>query len=128
MNLKEVSAAIIEKNGLILITRRAKDEKLAGFWEFPGGKREASETIEQCLVRELKEELDVEVVTNGILGESDYHYSGGAIKLIGVYARIVSGDIKMTVHDSFEWVSPKDLLSYELAPADVPLAKMLIQK
>ena len=126
--MKEVSAAIIEKNDQFLITRRAEKEKLAGFWEFPGGKKESGETIEECLVRELKEELDVEVVTKGILGESDYHYSGGAIKLIGVYAEIVAGDIKMTVHDSFEWVSPSDLLSYQLAPADIPLAKMLIQK
>lgn len=128
MNIKDVAAGIIQKEGLILIARRGPKEKLAGFWEFPGGKREQNETIEQCLIRELKEELDIEVVTNGILGESDYHYSGGAIKLIGVYAQIVSGDIKMTVHDSFEWVSPKDLLSYQLAPADIPLAKMLIQK
>ena len=68
----EVSAALIFHDGKLLITRRHDDAHLGGLWEFPGGKREPDETFEQCLVREIREELGVEISV-GKLFESVTH-------------------------------------------------------
>ena len=126
--MKEVSAAIIVENDKVLLTRRAPDEKLAGYWEFPGGKREENETIEECLVRELFEELSIEVEALETIGSSEYSYNGNSIKLIGIQAAIKSGDIILSVHDIYEWVPIPDLMSFKLAPADISLAKLVQDK
>jgi len=126
--MKEVSAAIIVENDKVLLTRRAPDEKLAGYWEFPGGKREENETIEECLVRELFEELSIEVEALETLGSSEYSHNGNLIKLIGIQAAIKSGDIILSVHDIYEWVPIPNLMSFKLAPADISLAKLLQDK
>ena len=126
--MKEVSAAIIVENDKVLLTRRAPNEKLAGYWEFPGGKREAGENIEECLVRELKEELDIKVEASGVFGESEYQYDGGSILLIGVRARILNGTPTLSVHDAFEWVPLSLVHQYKLAPADIPLANKLVEE
>lgn len=123
--LKEVSAAIIVEGDCVLLARRAPGQKLEGLWEFPGGKREVDETIEDCLIRELKEELALSVETAEVFGVSQYHYPGGAIRLVGIRARIIEGSPMLSVHDKVEWVSVSNILDYELAPADVPLAQRL---
>lgn len=125
--MKNVSAAIILQDGQILITRRAPGEKLAGFWEFPGGKQEPGETIQQCLVRELREELELHVDAGEVLVESTFEYPGGAIRLVGVEAVIASGNIVLSVHDAYQWVGLGKLLNYELAPADIPIAKWILE-
>jgi 8-oxo-dGTP diphosphatase len=124
--MKNVSAAIIKKNDSVLIARRAQGEKLAGFWEFPGGKQEEHETIQQCLERELKEELGIIACCTEILTESIYEYDGGAIKLIAIETNIVCGEIALSVHDTYEWVTYNKLLDYQLAPADIPIARWII--
>ena len=73
----------------------------------------------------MKEELSVSVKTAGVFGISEYHYPGGAIKLVGVIAKIIEGTPMLSVHDKVEWVSVSNILDYELAPADVPLAQRL---
>ena len=70
--MKEVSAAIIIEDGKVLLARRAEGEKLAGYWEFPGGKREEDETIDECLVREIREELSLDIEVVGEFDTSDY--------------------------------------------------------
>ena len=123
--MKEVSAAIIIENGKVLLARRAEGEKLAGFWEFPGGKREDYETIEQCLVREIQEELALDVRVLSEFGISNYKYPGGEIRLIALLCEICGGTPTPRVHDAVVWVSISDLLHYQLAPADVPLAQKI---
>jgi 8-oxo-dGTP diphosphatase len=124
--MKNVSAAIIRKSNTVLITRRAPGKKLAGFWEFPGGKQEDNETIQQCLERELKEELDLTTNCTRILTESIYEYDRGAINLIAIDTEIIEGQISLSVHDKYEWVALENLLDYQLAPADIPVAKWII--
>lgn len=124
--MKNVSAAVIFDKESILLARRAPGEKLSGFWEFPGGKQESNETIKDCLVREIKEELNLIVQCLGILTESIYEYPGGKINLIAISARIIGGDIRLNVHDKYEWVDIQRLLDYQLAPADIPIAKWII--
>lgn len=126
--MKNVSAAIIRKNDCVFIARRSVGQSLAGFWEFPGGKQEPGETIQECLVRELKEELQLSVRCSFILVENIHQYPGGVINLIAIETEILDGDIKLSVHDRFEWVSLSNLLSFNLAPADIPLAEWLLNE
>ena len=123
--MKEVSAAIIIRDQKVLMARRAAGESLAGFWEFPGGKRETDETISDCLIREIREELALNIEVLGEFGVSDYQYPGGEIRLIGLLAEIKNGEISMTVHDAVEWIELRKVLDYKLAPADIPLAEKL---
>ena len=79
--VQSVAAAVVYLNDKILITRRVPGEKLAGMWEFPGGKLEADETPQTCIVRELREELGIVSVTGEILTTSVYTYAVGAVEL-----------------------------------------------
>ncbi|HBO4813837.1 TPA: (deoxy)nucleoside triphosphate pyrophosphohydrolase [Pseudomonas aeruginosa] len=125
--VQSVAAAVIYLNDKVLITRRAPGEKLAGIWEFPGGKLEAGETPQTCIVRELREELGVESVAGEILTTSLYTYPGGAVELIAVVVSLRSTALKLQVHDLAKWIPPHELLSYDLAPADIPIAEEIIR-
>lgn len=125
---KQVAAAVFYRNGNILITRRAPGEKLAGMREFPGGKLEAEETPQSCIVRELREELGVDSDAGEILTTSVFTYPGGTIELIAATVSLRSAVLTLHVHDRAEWVTPPDLLGYELAPADIPIAEEIIRK
>ncbi len=123
--MKDVTAAIIYKNGKVLIARRAPGESFAGGWEFPGGKIEQGETPEQCLKRELQEEFGVRALIKDFIAESIYEYSTGSIRLLAYVAEVVAGDMKLSVHDDYAWVDINDLLTYDLLPADIPIALKL---
>jgi 8-oxo-dGTP diphosphatase len=123
--MKSVVAAIITHGNQVLIARRGPAEKLAGYWEFPGGKVECGESLSDSLQRELREELGVESEIGEIVAESEYHYDHGSFLLIGMYAYLLSNDLTLTVHDQAAWVPVADLLSYGLAPADIPIAEAL---
>tara|TARA_Y100000815_G_scaffold179957_1_gene163957 strand:+ start:1000 stop:1389 length:390 start_codon:yes stop_codon:yes gene_type:complete len=124
----QVAAAVIHQEGMVLITRRAPGEKLAGMWEFPGGKLEPGETPQTCIVRELREELGVESDAGEILTTSAFTYPGGTIELTAVTVALQSVVLTLQVHDRAEWVKPQDLLGYDLAPADIPIAEEIIRK
>lgn len=123
--MKIVSAGIIRNGNTVLLTRRAHGEALAGYWEFPGGKQEDNESIQECLVRELWEELSITIEASEIVAESVFHYEGGSIKLIAVEAKIITGTITVSVHDEVDWVPLEELTNYKLAPADIPIAEEL---
>ena len=123
--MKEVIAGIIIDNNKILIAQRGLNEKLAGKWEFPGGKVELGETQQECLKREIKEELELNIEVGEYLGESIYTYPNAKIKLIAYFATIVDGDMKLSVHDKIEWITINEIDKYDFAPADIPLIKKL---
>lgn len=125
--MKTVTAAVIVRDGLVMITRRAEGEKLAGLWEFPGGKQEPGETLQACLARELKEELGLDTKIGSVLAETEYHYDHGSILLVAMKTEVLGGELRLTVHDRLEWVRPNELQGFQLAPADVPIAKRLAQ-
>ena len=127
-SVKQVAAAIVERDGRILVTRRGPGEHLAGSWEFPGGKLEPGETPQACIVRELAEELCVTVTAGEIIVESLHEYPGGAINLIAVATRLEGDALSLTVHDAAEWLEPHELLDLALAPADVPIALELVRR
>jgi 8-oxo-dGTP diphosphatase len=124
--MKKVTAAIIMQNGKILLTRRGPSEKLAGYWEFPGGKVEQGESLQECLKRELYEELGIETYISDVISESEYHYDHGSFRMFGLMADILSGELTLHVHDQYDWSKVEDLLSYNLAPADVPIAEKVM--
>ena len=101
--MKTVTAAVIAFNGKLLLCRRAPDEKLAGMWEFPGGKMEDGETLQECLKRELREELGIEASAGTVIGRSVYRYDHGEFELVGIEAFPESLDFSLLVHDRFSW-------------------------
>lgn len=124
--MKLVTAAIIEKEGHVLIAQRAHDDKLALKWEFPGGKVEDGESPEQCLVREIKEELNLDISINEYLATSVYHYDHGAIALMAFWCRLEGGDTLLRVHNAVNWVEISELVGYDFCPADIPLVERII--
>jgi len=123
--MKEVTAAIILKDNLVLIAQRAPKENLADKWEFPGGKTELGETPQQCLKREIREELEVDIEVLGFFDESIYAYHNGTIKLMAFWCKWISGEFTLNVHSNLAWVNRQELDLYDFAPADIPLVDKL---
>lgn len=123
--MKEVTAAIILKDNRVLIAQRAPEDNLAGKWEFPGGKIEHGETRQECLKREMREELDVEIEVLDFFGESIYAYHSGTIKLMAFWCQWISGDFTLKVHSHIAWVNHNELDLYDFASADIPLVDKL---
>ena len=128
MNIISVSAGII-LNGRkeILLTERISPDKIFSGWEFPGGKLEKDENAEQALIRELKEELNVLVKVESYCLDVIHHYPNISVNLTTFYCRIVSGEPNLIVHNALKWVKYNELLSYQLLPADIPIAKKIIE-
>ncbi|WP_129596894.1 8-oxo-dGTP diphosphatase MutT [Anaerophilus nitritogenes] len=119
--MKKVIAALLVKNDRVLIAKRNKNDKLANKWEFPGGKIEKGETPEECLKREILEELQIHISVGKFFGESIYDYEHGSIQLLAYWARWDCGELKTTVHEEIKWVKVDELDEYDFAPADIPV-------
>ena len=114
----KVTAAILEKDGRIIIAQRKSKDHLGGKWEFPGGKIEAGETPEECLARELNEEFDIDVSVGEYLGSSIFYYEHISIELMAYRTFWSGGQINSTDHKDYKWVTIEDLERYDFAPAD----------
>jgi len=125
MQLIDVVAGIIQKEGKILLARRKPGSHLEGFWEFPGGKVETGETPEQALVRELAEEFSIRTRTGAFVAESVYDYGAKRIHLMAYFSTHLDGEIILDSHDKIQWVSVDEIEFFQLAPADIPLAQAL---
>ena len=126
--MRKVTAAILIKDGKILIAKRKADDRQANKWEFPGGTVEKNETPQACLKREMQEEFGINISVGTILGESIYHYDHGSIKLMAYRAYWESGKIVLNDHADYRWVSAKQLVEYDFAPADIPFVEELQHK
>jgi 8-oxo-dGTP diphosphatase/A/G-specific adenine glycosylase len=122
-DLKQVDVAIgiVVRDGLVLIAQRKAQGHLAGFWEFPGGKREPDELIEHCLHRELKEELDLEVAISAELPAIEHQYAEVHVTLRPFVCRWTAGEGRAIACQQFLWVSPGELGQYEFPPANAEL-------
>lgn len=127
MAITKVLCGLILKDNQILICRRKPEKSLGGYWEFPGGKLEDNETYEECLARELQEELGLMVIFGDHFKTVIHHYDQKAIELISYICETEYSEIKLVDHDKIEWIAIEDLLKWELAPADVPIAEALIE-
>jgi 8-oxo-dGTP diphosphatase len=121
----DVTAAIWVENGKVLIARRRTGVSQAGLWEFPGGKVRPGETPQQCLQREIQEELGVTIAVGNFFAESIYAYEAETIRLLAYRVSVKSGAIALNDHAELAWVAMADLSGYRFCPADVPLVKKL---
>lgn len=121
----EVVAALIFKTDRILLARRCKGS-LAGYWEFPGGKVETNESQEQALARELFEEFGVEARIGAKILKVE-HTGEKSFNLTGYWASSDSQFFELRDHDKIAWAKLEDLLIYNLAPADIPIAQEAIR-
>ena len=116
--MKRVTAAVIEREGKVLLARRSRSGSAAGKWEFPGGSIEPGETPEQCLARELREELGIESRVGEFIASSRVSFGKSSLELLAYRVLSFSGDVRTVVHDEVRWVAPKDVSSFDLAEAD----------
>lgn len=128
MDTIKVICGIIYKNEKILLCRRKPKKSLGGFWEFPGGKVEGTESYENCLHRELKEELEMSVEIKSHFKNVFYKYEKFSIELISFICQYKASNFTMVDHDLYEWLDISELLNKKLSPADIPIAKAITKK
>lgn len=114
-----VACAIIEKDGKVLSTQRSETMSLPLKWEFPGGKINDGERPEDCLKRELHEELGIAVVISRSLAPVTHQYSTFIITLYPFVCRITTGEIILHEHKAFTWLQPEKLYELDWAEADI---------
>jgi mutator protein MutT len=118
-----VVAAVIERGGKLLITRRREGTHLSGLWEFPGGKPEPGEALEDALRREIREELDTVVRVGERIETVDWQYPDKRVSL-AFFRCGIEGEPRPLEGQEMAWVSPADLARYEFPAAD----RMLIER
>jgi mutator protein MutT len=121
----EVSAALIFRGGKLLITQRHAHAHLGGLWEFPGGKREAGETCEQCLVREIGEELGVEISVGELVEEIAHDYPEKSVHLKFFRCELLAGEPQPLDCAAVKWIGKAELAAHEFPAADAQLLEKL---
>lgn len=116
-----VTCAIIEFDNKTLVVQRSEKMKLPLKWEFPGGKLEEGESEEECIKREIKEELNIEIELKKKLSKSEHSYPGFDIQLIPFIARYMSGSIILSEHQQYLWLPKSELSKLDWAEADIPI-------
>ena len=120
-----VTAAVIERDGAFLVTRRQEGTHLAGAWEFPGGKCDARESLVQCLTRELREELDADVEVGAEIHTTTHDYCDRRIELHFLSCRLTTIPHPV-LGQEMRWVARADLVGLQFPPADAELIRILI--
>lgn len=126
--LRQVAAALIKKDGKYLICQRSAEDECGLLWEFPGGKLEEGETLEECIIREIKEELDLDIRVLGVFTTNIYRFDGKEILFTVFNAEIVGGDMKLKEHNDARWVTLEEMKSYKFMPADVVFVEKLLNE
>jgi mutator protein MutT len=120
-----VTAAVMEKDGRILVARRKIGSHQENMWEFPGGKIEDGESPEICLERELGEEFGIKAEIGEFLMESIHDYGDKHICLLAYEVKHVSGEFRLNDHEEIRWVLPEEMQSLDFAEADIPIVNFL---
>ncbi|NNE19894.1 MAG: 8-oxo-dGTP diphosphatase MutT [Myxococcales bacterium] len=113
-----VAAAVVIREGRVLLTRRAKGQHLAGMWEFPGGKLEDGESPEEALVRECREECGIDVDVGAILDVTHHRFPEKDVLLLFYRCGLRAGEVRHLQVADHAWVPPMELDRYPLPPAD----------
>jgi 8-oxo-dGTP diphosphatase len=121
----EVSAALIFHGGKLLITQRHANSHLGGLWEFPGGKREPGESFEACLVREIREELGVEIAVGRIFEEISHDYPEKSVHLKFFLCWLLSGEPQPLDCAAVKWIGKPELQTHDFPAADARLLDKL---
>ena len=124
-HMKNATAAIIIQNGKYLIAKRKAGGVVGGKWEFPGGKMEWDESPEECLRRELIEELSINVRVGNIFDQHVHHYKTGSIKIFAYVIDGFTGQMSLSEHDELKWVFPQEMDKIDFIGNDKPIIKKL---
>jgi mutator protein MutT len=119
-----VVAAVVERGGCFLVTRRQPGVHLEGYWEFPGGKCEAAETHDGCLRREILEELGVSARVGALLLETSHDYADRTLRLY-FYRCEIDGDPQPLLKQDITWATRTELGTLDFPPADAELIRIL---
>jgi mutator protein MutT len=126
MPVKDVVGALIERDGLVLLAQRACGD-LNGKWEFPGGKVESGESHAAALQREIAEELGIRIEVGSRLASHEFWVRDSSYCLHVYWAAIIAGEPRADEHHALAWVALDQLLTYDLAPADIPIAEEAVR-
>lgn len=121
----EVAAGLVYRDRRLLISQRQARDHLGGFWEFPGGKREQDETFEECLTRELQEELGIEVAVGELFEAITFDYPGKRVLLRFYLCQWLRHEPRALGCQAFAWVTHAQLKDYSFPPADAALLARL---
>jgi mutator protein MutT len=124
----DVAIGIVCRDDKVLICRRRQGDRFAGHWEFPGGKVEAGETIPQCLARELREELDIEVEPLATLPTIEHDYPDIHVRLHPLICSHTAGEIKLLGCEEAIWVNSDALRNYQFPSANAGLIDTIVQR
>ncbi|MCP4683260.1 MAG: (deoxy)nucleoside triphosphate pyrophosphohydrolase [Desulfobacterales bacterium] len=122
-----VAAALIRKDGKILVSKRPEGSHLEGLWEFPGGKQEQDETLKDCLEREIEEELGLKVKADKTLFTVDHEYDSKSISLHIMSCTLLGGEPRPVQCQEIKWLDPIDLPKLEFPPPDLKVIEFLRQ-
>ena len=122
-----VAAAVIERDGAFLVTRRLRGTHLEGFWEFPGGKCEAGETYQECLTREIREELGCETAVGDKVLSVAHHYTDRTVHLHFFLCDMI-GEPQSLLGQELKWVPRAELRALNFPPADDELIQVLVDR
>jgi 8-oxo-dGTP diphosphatase len=122
----QVTAAIVhDEKGRIMICQRPEGKNCALLWEFPGGKQEEGETLEECLARECREELSVDLRVGELYGSVEHDYGTFSVNVHFFLCEILSGSVINKEHKNIKWVDSSELNNYKFCPADTEIIKRL---
>ncbi len=122
--MTDVTCAVIRNDdGLVLAVRRGPGMANSGKWEFPGGKTMPGEDHEDCIIREIDEELGMNIIITGSLDSVEYDYGDRQIRLIPFLCETLSTKPQLREHDDYRWMKPDELTSLDMTAADIPVAK-----
>jgi 8-oxo-dGTP diphosphatase len=121
----QVAAGLVYHDGRYLIAKRRPQAHLGGLWEFPGGKQETGESLEECLARELREELGIEIARPALFRIIRHRYRDKVVELHFFRCRLKGGQPRPLGCEDFRWVTASDLRHYRFPPADQPLIEAL---
>lgn len=125
--MQTVVAAVIVQDGRVFCAKRPMNKILGGLWEFPGGKVEPGESLEEALIREIDEELGITITVERPLLTLLHEYPTHKVELHSYLCRWVGRDLNLHVHSDAKWVTPKELLELEWIAGDDPIIKYLIK-
>jgi mutator protein MutT len=127
MDFIDAAIAIVVRDGKVLVCQRKDDDVLGGYWEFPGGKCEQGETLEQCLIRELREELCIAARATTALKFIEHSYQHGKVRLHPFICQHETGEPQLIECQAARWIEPRMLVDYRFPPANEPLIAEVIE-
>ncbi len=122
-----VTAAAMIREGKVLIAQRESGSHMEFRWEFPGGKLEPEESPEECIIREIKEELDMDIEVLDIYKVVKFKYEEKDILLLCYLCKVIKGEGRTLECNDFRWVKREELVDFDFVPADLPVVEKLIK-